>query len=100
MCASGDGDIHLKIEKDRCRFTAEGKSKSLFIPGGWEGTVKLDPTKSPGHFDIVSENGTTFGIYKLEGDQLVVVLSMEEHSRPPDFGKSTWGIERVFQRTK
>jgi len=98
--ASGGGDIHLQIAKDRSRFTAEGESKSLFIPGGWEGTIKLDPTTSPGHFDIVSEKGTTLGIYKLDGDQLVLVLSLEERARPPDFGKSTWGNEWVFQRVK
>ena len=100
ISASSDGDIHLQIEKDHCRFTAEGKSKALIVPGGWEGTIQLDPTKSPAHFDIVAENGKTLGIYKLDGDQLTFVYSMEEHARPPEFGPSTWGKRWDFQRVK
>jgi RNA polymerase sigma factor (sigma-70 family) len=41
------------------------------------GRIKIDPSKSPKHFDMTYENGaskgkTLRGIYKLEGDQLTI----------------------------
>ena len=69
------------------RFTDPGEE-----PGG-KTSVKLDPTQSPKHIDLVTLEGkskgtTSQGIYKLEKDRLVICLrdpSRAEKGRPTTF---------------
>ncbi|MBP3955746.1 sigma-70 family RNA polymerase sigma factor [Gemmata sp. G18] len=69
------------------RFTDPGEE-----PGG-KTSVKLDPTQSPKHIDLVTLEGkskgtTSQGIYKLEKDRLVICLrdpSSAEKGRPTTF---------------
>jgi uncharacterized protein (TIGR03067 family) len=55
-----------------------------------EGTVKLDPSKSPKTMDITGTNGPNKGktflvIYELKGDELRVCYDLSGKSRPTEF---------------
>jgi uncharacterized protein (TIGR03067 family) len=51
-----------------------------------EGTVKLDATKSPRELDAVADDGKAMkGVYKYDGDELVVNFSQPGQDRPADF---------------
>jgi uncharacterized protein (TIGR03067 family) len=55
-----------------------------------EGTVKLDPSKSPKTMDITGTNGPNKGktflvIYELKGEELRVCYDLSGKSRPTEF---------------
>lgn len=49
------------------------------------GTFKLDPEKTPRQIDITIEERSFKGIYKFEGDQLIICLRDPEKGRPTEF---------------
>jgi uncharacterized protein (TIGR03067 family) len=67
-----------------------------------EGTVKMDPTKSPKEFDIVGTKGPNMGktilaIYELKGDTLRVCYDLSGKEHPKEF-KAAAG-SRLFLAT-
>jgi uncharacterized protein (TIGR03067 family) len=81
------------------RWTFQGARVRGHDPNGEEGDVgdvgeiRLDPTKDPGHFDLVAPDGpfkgkTLPGIYKLENRRLTVCLrdgKALDKGRPTEF---------------
>jgi uncharacterized protein (TIGR03067 family) len=48
-------------------------------------TYRLDESATPTTIDIVSDRGTTFGIYELRGDRLVLCYGLPGDPRPTEF---------------
>ena len=77
----------IRIAGDKLIATKGGKDDSV--------AVKWDPSQNPGHVTVteIKPNGkteTTYGIYKMEGDNLIVcmVVSDKEEDRPKEFKTS------------
>jgi uncharacterized protein (TIGR03067 family) len=75
----------MAITKDRMirKLTLNGKTRESTV------TYKVDPRKSPAHIDttLTTTSQTTYGIYKLQGDELTLALgsSTDPNGRPKDF---------------
>jgi len=64
--------------------------ESLGMGVNYEGQVRLDPSTSPGQFDLSFTAGpeagnTNYGIYKLDGDAWTLCLALKGANRPTDF---------------
>ncbi len=77
-------DLSFKITKDTIEVKSGGKAEQL--------KYTIDPSKSPGEIDIVmpqkgKKDEISYGIYKLEGDQLTffVMGAREAKNRPKEF---------------
>jgi RNA polymerase sigma factor (sigma-70 family) len=61
--------------------------------------IKLDPTQKPKTIDLTSRRvGTLAGIYRLEGERLMIGFSAQAGKRPADFtGKAdlVWDLKRT-----
>jgi uncharacterized protein (TIGR03067 family) len=60
-----------------------------------EFAFKVDPTKSPKTIDLVAGGNTAHGIYKLEGDDLTICVSLGG-LRPKDFTTRPGGDTETF----
>jgi uncharacterized protein (TIGR03067 family) len=74
--------IKLTIKGDKYLVNVGGQND--------EGTVKLDPTKSPKAMDITGTKGPNEGktflvIYELKGDELKVCYDLSGKARPTEF---------------
>jgi uncharacterized protein (TIGR03067 family) len=90
------------------RLTIIGKSYELTGPKvKMEGTIKIDPSKSPRHLDTEVTGGDskgtkTIGIYELEGQKLMVCYCMVPAPRPTEF-QTKAGSNRalvIYKRVK
>jgi uncharacterized protein (TIGR03067 family) len=64
-------------------------------------TIKVDPRKSPAHIDltVIATKRTTYGIYKLSGDELTLSSGMPRVAdRPKDFESAV--AVMVYKRKK
>jgi uncharacterized protein (TIGR03067 family) len=71
------------------------------------GTLKLDPTKTPKHYDVMhtqsaAKGQTALGIYELEGDSLKVCFQLKGKDRPAGFSNQEGSdlLSFAFQREK
>lgn len=81
--------IHRAFAQDG-RATVKGRTLSIVNPETGQrrtASLRLDPSKSPKRIDVINRNDRIYrGIYKLEGDDLVVCLDRgEDGPRPVDF---------------
>jgi uncharacterized protein (TIGR03067 family) len=60
-----------------------------------EFAYSLDPTKSPKEINLATKGNRALGIYKLEGDDLTICLSLGG-SRPADFATRAGGDTETF----
>jgi uncharacterized protein (TIGR03067 family) len=76
---------------DTMKLTMKGDKYTVEVGGrNDEGTVTLDPAKSPKTMDIKGTNGPNKGktflvIYELKGDELRVCYDLSGKSRPTEF---------------
>jgi uncharacterized protein (TIGR03067 family) len=65
---------------------------------------KLDPTKKPAAVDFAflgrAGGSTALGIYELKGDELKVMVPMDEQDRPTEFGPKAFVTYYTLQRDK
>ena len=96
-----DGEIKLVIEKRGYQKVVKPAAMNgIATLGEDEGSITIDPTKSPAQIDLVGKNVTALGIYKLDGDKLVLLLSAKEKVRPESLEKPEKAWTTVFQREK
>ena len=90
-------------------IAADGKSTGRSPDGEYQATLTVDPAKNPKTIDNLHESGEQkgkkqYGIYKLEGDKLIVSMTrpgVAEGDRPKDFGtKDTANVVFIFERLK
>lgn len=83
IVAYGD-DVHLyTIEKDKMTVKRKGEVIA-------EGSIDLDPKKSPRHLDVRLTSGQTdLTIYIRVGDYLIQCGSRDGKTRPSDFATGT-----------
>jgi uncharacterized protein (TIGR03067 family) len=69
------------------------------------GILKLDPTKTPKHYDVTVTNGsakglTCSGIYEIDGDTYKICVPLRGKDRPRDFDSKPGGgcLFHVFKR--
>lgn len=81
-----------KDDFDGMKLTVTGKDYVIdFGPNSDKGTVTLDAAKSPPWIDLTTRKDGPFkgrmlpGVYKLDGDTLVVCLDSEAKARPTAF---------------
>lgn len=67
--------------------------EGLFAPV--EFTFTIDPTKSPRTIDLTAKNAVVRGIYKFEGDSLILCLSIGPN-RPTEFVTRPGGESELF----
>jgi uncharacterized protein (TIGR03067 family) len=87
----------MSIKDDTFKIQFQGKVID-------EGTVKIDPTSSPKTMDLLSSKTKQprfRGIYKLDGDKLVICYDAG-NERPKDFAtkKDTFLTLTTYQRKK
>jgi uncharacterized protein (TIGR03067 family) len=92
-------------------------NKLLVLPGGryvivqgtriTHGVIKLDPAKSPKHYDVTVTNGpskglSSFGVYEIDGDTWKVCLPLRGKDRPAAVASSPGNgcLFTVFKREK
>jgi len=61
-----------------------------------EFTFTLDPAKTPKAIDLTTKGNTARGIYKLDGDDLVVCVSIGGSQRPTEFATKAGGDTETF----
>jgi uncharacterized protein (TIGR03067 family) len=67
-------------------------------------SYKVDPNRSPGHFEFqYNANGgvgqPNLGLYQIDGDTLKIAYSLGGNERPQDFDSLQNGIIYTFTRT-
>lgn len=74
------------------KLVVKGTDYTITLPGNNDkGAIKLDASKSPKHIDLTTQKDGPFkgrnlaGIYKLDGDTVVLCLNSEKPERPAKF---------------
>lgn len=74
------------------KLVVKGSDYTITLPGNDDkGAIKLDDAKSPKHIDLTTRKDGPFkgrnlaGIYKLDGDTVVLCLNSEKPERPAKF---------------
>lgn len=74
------------------KLVVKGGDYTIKLPGNDDkGAIKLDETKSPKHIDLTTRKDGPFkgrnlaGIYKLDGDTVMLCLNSEKPERPSKF---------------
>jgi len=73
-----------------------GEMSDFALLAGVEGKIKFDKTKSPPMIDLYGPKSMLRGLYKVEGERLVIVVGPDGR-RPTSFDNGD-GIVHVFQR--
>jgi uncharacterized protein (TIGR03067 family) len=91
------------------KLVVKGTDYTITLPGNDDkGALKLDETKSPKHIDLTTRKDGPFkgrnlaGIYKLDGDTVLLCLNSEKPERPSKFEApaKTPFMLLTFQRDK
>jgi uncharacterized protein (TIGR03067 family) len=81
----------MTIEKAKMSMSRGGVNKA--------GTWKIDARKKPRQIDLTAGLlGATFGIYKLDKDELTIASNTGQNDRPKDFTSAQ--VTLVLKRTK
>jgi uncharacterized protein (TIGR03067 family) len=89
--AEVNGKPVSEAELKNTTLVIQGDQYTLKTPeGDRKGTIKLDPTSSPKHFDLTPSAGpnkgkTLLGIYEVDGDTLRYCLALNGKDRPTEF---------------
>jgi uncharacterized protein (TIGR03067 family) len=87
-------------------ITADGKySEKVEGKENENGTVTIDPTKTPKTIDLTILEGSDkgkkqFGLYELKGDELKIALAEPGKDRPADLAGKGAAVVVTFKRTK
>jgi hypothetical protein len=93
-----DVEIMLVIDK-KGRYRMAGKSgeqAQIARLAGVEGQLRLSPGKNPPQLSVVGDRLTVPGLYKLEGERLVFLLSPD--LKQPESFEKTDGTFHIFAR--
>jgi hypothetical protein len=93
-----DVEIMLVIDK-KGGYKMGGKSgeqSSIARLAGVEGRLRLSPAKVPPQVSVVGDRLTVPGLYKLEGERLVILLGPD--LKQPDSFEKTDGTFHIFAR--
>jgi uncharacterized protein (TIGR03067 family) len=88
-------------EADRMIIQKDGRYAVVQRPQITHGTIKVDPTASPKHYDVVIGDGRLKGlivpaIYELSGDTLTICMPLGGNERPTAV-ESKPGDHRLFE---
>ena len=98
-----DGNDETPKEDAAETWTVKGNHYELTRPDGtYRGDLKLDSSSKPGKieatlFDTKDKKlGETFGIFKLDGDELTVCWNEDSKQRPDDFTSKAGTKDRLI----
>src|SRR5580765_896517 len=79
------------------------KAPGILGNGAATTTIKIDPSKNPKTFDLMTKIGdkelrSQLGIYKLDGNTLTVCQTIGKADRPTEFTSSDRHMLTVFKR--
>lgn len=80
----GRNNILYKKNKKVVFHIVRFKDNRFLLGGEDSGLISLDPSKSPKHLDLIY-NGTSLGIYKFDGDALLICWGGQKSKRPTEF---------------
>ena len=104
ISAERDGEKRSKDEIKDLKFVVKGDKWTINLDGQeFQGTLKIDPTKTPKESDTVMEDGQTVKtIYTVSPDELKLCWRGPGEDRPKEFvSKADTGINLVvFKRSK
>jgi uncharacterized protein (TIGR03067 family) len=87
---------------DRTFKFESGETTITFADGEVvKGSYKLDLTKTPPQIDLIApmkegKDYVTYGIFKLEGDTLLICQAKQESERPREFSVAAGGTVRLM----
>jgi uncharacterized protein (TIGR03067 family) len=83
--------LHAQIERHRLVFFRDDKAEE-----DWR--IRLDPTKSPLHFDIEPKgtNRRQPGVYKLDCNKLIIRVETADCARPKTVEKDGQGLACLY----
>lgn len=89
------------VRRIEYRFVISGSKVRFGLEGDMqEGKIKFSENKSPNQFDIVVGNDIERAIYKLDGNQLTVCISLAPRPRPVAFRTTEGDNYRLFHLRK
>jgi uncharacterized protein (TIGR03067 family) len=104
ISAERDGEKRSKDEIKDLKFVVKGDKWSINLDGQeYQGTLKIDPTKTPKQSDSIMEDGQTVqAIYECDDVHLKLCWRGPGEDRPKEFvSKPDTGINLVvFKRAK
>ena len=104
VSAERDGEKRSKDDIKDLKFVVKGDKWSITLDGQeYQGTLKIDPTKTPKESDSIMEDGQTVkAIYKVDDKHLTLCWRGPGEDRPKEFvSKPDSGINLVvFKRAK
>jgi uncharacterized protein (TIGR03067 family) len=104
VSAERDGEKRSKDEIKDLKFTVKGDKWAINLDGQeYQGTLKIDPTKTPKESDSIMEDGQIVkAIYEVENGHLKLCWRGPGEDRPKEFvSKADSGINLViFKRSK
>jgi hypothetical protein len=95
-----DVEILLVIDK-KGRYKMAGRSgeqSQIARLAGVEGTLRVSPAKEPPQVAVAGDRLTVPGLYKIEGERLVILLA-PDLKQPEAFDKTS-GTFHIFAREK
>ncbi len=104
VSAERDGEKRSKDDIKDLKFVVKGDKWSITLEGQeYQGTLKIDPTKTPKESDSIMEDGQIVkAIYKVDDKHLTLCWRGPGEDRPKEFvSKPDSGINLVvFKRAK
>jgi len=104
VSAERDGEKRSKDDIKDLKFVVKGDKWAITLEGQeYQGTLKIDPTKTPKESDSIMEDGQIVkAIYKVDDKHLTLCWRGPGEDRPKEFvSKADSGINLVvFKRAK
>jgi uncharacterized protein (TIGR03067 family) len=97
----------LQFQNSKMILLRDASFAVIQVRGVTRGTLKIDPTTNPKHYERTITNGLakgrkTLGIYELNGDTLNICSSLRNNERPSELASKPGSglLFEVFERVK